>query len=135
MKKFIALLITVIVVVCLYNACKNQYVFSNMLASSQAVITQNEERRVEAAKTFDELSYKYEAAIKEIKEGYEKQSSSIKLRSCKITVDELGKIIAYLNENGCYYVDSAYTYYTDGKYVSSFNPKYTMNLKDIEKYN
>ena len=135
MKKIIALFITVIVAVCLYGVSKNQYIFSNILASSKTVITENEDRRVETAKTFDEISYKYEAVIKEIKEGYEQQSDSIKLRSCKITVDELAKIIAYLNENGCYYVDSAYTYYTDGKYVSSFNPKYTAELKDIEKYN
>lgn len=135
MKKFIALLFAIGIVCFIWGIYNSDLIDKDLFVSNTTAIHENaENRKYDNIKTFDEISHKYEDAIKKIEKGYQNQSDAIRLRSCKITVDELEDIVKYLKTNYFYYyVESYYTYYSDGQYVTSVSPRYTMTIDEINK--
>lgn len=135
MKKCIAIITVVAILFCFAFVYKNPDMPKKILfTSGSVVLTENEERRFDGAETFDNIAYKYEDLIKSIKEGFDNQSSAIDLISYHITNDDLNAVIDYIINSGYFYIKNSYSYHSDGQYVVSFNPDYSMGTEEIEKY-
>ncbi|MDE5605441.1 MAG: hypothetical protein K2I73_07650 [Eubacterium sp.] len=135
MKKFLAVLFALGIVCLIYAVYDYGLIDMDLFVSNTTVIHETVEIETpDGVKTFDEISKKYEDAIKKIETGYQNQFDNIRLKSCRITVDELEEIVKYLKTN-CfyYYVDSNYTYFSDGQYITSINPRYTMSAEEIKE--
>ncbi|MDE6659512.1 MAG: hypothetical protein K2K01_05310, partial [Eubacterium sp.] len=135
MKKVLAILFALCIIFIVYSVYNSDLIDKDLFTVNTTVIHETVEIGIpDGVKTFDDISKKYEDAIAKIETGFQNQFESIRLKSYKITVDELESIIKYL-KNDCfyYYVDSNYTYFSDGQYVTSISPKYTMTVEEIQK--
>lgn len=136
MKKRFTFIVICAVLFCFAVVYENSSLLKNIsFASNSVVITENDNRKFVGAKTFDEMSYKYEDVLNDIKKSFENQKYSVNLKSYKITHDELNQLVNYLINDGYYYVNTSYLYYTDGEYIVSFKPEYLMTPDEVEKYN
>ncbi len=139
MKKIISLLLAVLFIFGLYYIIDNTELNEKVLFSSnEATVTveRYENRKFESVKNFDEIAFKYNDVVAELKKGFAKHSEEIDIYSYKVSVEELNAIVEYLCvNNGYYYVENGYTYYEDGKYVRKICPSYIMSSEEVLKNN
>ncbi len=136
MKKGIAFIAAVAVLLCFAIVYQNAGLTERIsFASGRAVLSENKERKFDGSETFDEIAYKYEDAIKYIKECLEKQNASIRLYSYNIKNEDFVTIINYIINSGCYYISNSYAYNSDGQYIVSFDPDYSMNVQEVKQHN
>ncbi len=139
MKKIISLLLAVLFIFGLYYIIDSTELNEKVLFSSnEATVTveRYENRKFESVKNFDEIAFKYNDVVAELKKGFAKHSEEIDIYSYKVSVEELNAIVEYLCvNNGYYYVENGYTYYEDGKYVRKICPSYIMSSEEVLKNN
>ncbi len=106
MKKIISLLLAVLFIFGLYYIIDSTELNEKVLFSSnEATVTveRYENRKFESVKNFDEIAFKYNDVVAELKKGFAKHSEEIDIYSYKVSVEELNAIVEYLCVNNGYY--------------------------------